>query len=121
MPRRLAQSVDYAMKGVKYAFRTQRNLWIHSIIALIVVGAGLYLRLSYYELGVLITAIAFVLVVEMVNTAIEQIVNLVTPTRRAGATIAKDVAAGAVLFASFCAIIIGCLIFIPHLGELFIR
>lgn len=121
MPRRLTQSINYALKGIGHAFRTQRNLWIHSFIALIVIAAAVYLKLDYPQIVVLMVAIAFVMISEMMNTAIEEIVNLVTPTRRAQATISKDVAAGAVLFASFCAIIIGCLVFIPHLSALITR
>ncbi|MFC1560008.1 diacylglycerol kinase family protein [Candidatus Margulisiibacteriota bacterium] len=118
MPRRLVQSFKYAGKGIKHAFKTQRNLWLHLFTSFIVIVVGIYMKLSYFELGVIVIAILFVLVTEMINTSIEEIVNLVTPTRRAGATIAKDVAAGAVLFAAFCAIIVGCLVFIPHLAEL---
>ena len=105
MPRKLVQSFSYATKGIKHAFKTQRNLFFHILIAAVVLGFGFYLRLSYFELTVLVVAIAFVVIAEMINTAVEEIVNLVTPTRRARATIAKDVAAGAVLFASICAII----------------
>ena len=121
MPRKLAQSFQYANKGIKHAFKTQRNLWVHLLIAMAVVGTGIYLKINYFEFVALVLAVAFVIITEMINTSIEEIVNLVTPTRRARATIAKDVAAGAVLFASFCAIIVGCLVFIPHLVKLFIR
>ena len=115
MPRRLVQSFQYAGKGIRHAFWTRRNIRIHFIIAAFVIAFGVYLKLSYYELIALILAICFVLISEMINTSIEEIVNLVTPTRRASATIAKDVAAGAVLFSTVCAIIVGCLIFIPHI------
>ena len=121
MPRRLLQSVKYANKGIKHAFKTQRNLWIHFIIAALIIGSGLYLQLSYFEFMAIVIAIGFVMIAEMVNTAIEEIVNLVTPTRRARATIAKDVAAGAVLFSAFCAIIVGCLVFIPHIMRMLIK
>jgi diacylglycerol kinase len=117
MPRRLFHSFKYAGQGIKHAFWTQRNIRIHLIIALIAFFLGLYLKLAYFELVAVVLAISFVLITEMINTAIEEIVNLVTPTRRAGATIAKDVAAGAVLFSAFCAILVGCLIFIPHIFK----
>lgn len=114
MPRRFIQSMRYAGQGIKHAFWTQRNIRIHVTIAAIVMTVGIYLELSFYELVAIVLAISFVLMAEMVNTSIEEVVNLVSPKRKKGATIAKDVAAGAVLFSSICAIIVGCLIFIPH-------
>ena len=115
MPRKLIQSFKYAGSGIKHAFWTQRNIRFHILIAIAALAFGSYIKLEYYELVALVLAICFVLISEMINTSIEEIVNLVTPTRRAAATIAKDVAAGAVLFSAICAIIVGCLIFIPHI------
>jgi len=118
MTRSLIQSFRYAFEGIKFALRTQKNFRIHFLIAVAVFSLGIYLKLGLFELDILICAICFVLITEMINTSLEEIVNLVTPTRRARATIAKDVAAGAVLFSSICAIIVGCLVFIPHLINL---
>lgn len=115
MPRKLIQSVKYAGQGIRHAFWTQRNIRIHLLIALVAFCLGIYLGLSNYELAVVLLTICFVLISEMINTAVEEVVNLVTPTRRSSAMIAKDVAAGAVLFSALCAIIVGCLIYIPHL------
>jgi diacylglycerol kinase len=115
MPRRFLSSFKYAGKGIQHAFWTQRNIRIHIFLAIFALAAGMYLKLTDFELVSLVLAICFVLISEMINTSIEEVVNLVTPTRRARATIAKDVAAGAVLFSAICAIIVGCLIFVPHL------
>ena len=115
MPRRLTQSFHYAGRGVKHALATQRNIRIHIVMALLVIGTGIYIKLSSYELAALIITICFVLVCEMINTAIEEAINLITTTHRVEAKIAKDVAAGAVLFSAFSAIIVGCLIFLPHI------
>jgi diacylglycerol kinase (ATP) len=115
MPRKLAQSFRYAGHGVKHALATQRNIRFHMVIALIVIIFGYLLKLSTYELAALAIAICFVIVSEMINTSIEEAINLMTTTHRAEAKIAKDVAAGAVLFSAVCAIIVGCLIFIPHI------
>jgi diacylglycerol kinase len=115
MPRKFYQSFKYAGQGIRHALNTQRNIRLHIAAAVAALVLGLILNISYYELVALVLAICFVLITEMINTSIEEIVNLVTPTRRAAATIAKDVAAGAVLFSAICAIIVGCLIFIPHI------
>jgi len=115
MPRKFVQSMKYAGNGIKHAFWTQRNIRIHIFIALFAFMLGLALKLEYYELIALILAICFVLISEMINTSIEEVVNMIAPSRSVGATVAKDVAAGAVLFSAICAIIVGCLIFIPHL------
>ena len=117
MPRKFMQSVRYAGKGIKHAFWTQRNIRIHTAIAIIVLALGVALGLSSYELVALVLAICFVIMSEMINTAIEETINLLSPSHHVSAMIGKDVAAGAVLFSSFCAIIVGCLIFIPHLVK----
>jgi diacylglycerol kinase len=109
------QSLRHARRGVRHAVSSQRNIRIHLVAAAAVFAFAVYLQLSYYELIALVLAICFVLISEMINTAIEEVVNFVSPTRSMPAMIAKDVAAGAVLFSSICAIIVGCLIFIPHL------
>lgn len=109
------KSLGHARRGVRHAVSTQRNIRIHLVIAALVIAFGVYLNLNDFELVAIILAISFVLISEMINTSIEEVVNLVTPGKRLRAKIAKDVAAGAVLFSSICAIIIGCLIFIPHL------
>ncbi len=115
MPRRFIQSLGYARRGVRHAVVTQRNIRIHLVMAALVFAFGVCLKLSDFELVALVLAISFVLMAEMVNTSIEEVVNLLTPRKKLPAKIAKDVAAGAVLFSSICAIIVGCLIFIPHL------
>jgi len=115
MPRKFAQSLSYAGHGIRHALRTQRNIRIHLAIAFVVFAFGVYLGLSSFELIALILTICFVLISEMINTSIEEAINLITTTHKVEAKIAKDVAAGAVLFSSICAIIVGCLIFIPHL------
>jgi diacylglycerol kinase len=115
MPRIFAQSLKYAGNGIKHAFWTQRNIRIHLSIAAIVIISGLFLNISTFEMVALLLSICFVIMSEMINTAIEEVVNLVVKEHRQEALIAKDVAAGAVLFSAFCAIITGLLIFIPHL------
>jgi diacylglycerol kinase len=116
MPRKFIQSVGYASRGIKHAFWTQRNIRIHIAIAFLVTIFGMLLGLTSFELVAVLITISFVIMSEMLNTAVEEVVNMVSPGHRQEASIAKDVAAGAVLFSALCAIIVGCLIFIPHLS-----
>ena len=117
MPRKFAQSLKYAGRGIKHAFMSQRNIRIHLAVGAIMIALGVYYELDFYEALALVIVIGFVLISEMINTAIEEVVNLVAPGKSVPGMIAKDVSAGAVLFSSICAIIVGCLIFIPHLSR----
>lgn len=112
---KLYRSFGYAFSGVSYALRTQFNMLVHIIATILVTVAGLYFGLTASEWSVIVLAICLVLVTEMLNTAIEATVDLFTEKQHPLAKIAKDVAAGAVLLAAFCSVIIGMLVFWPHL------
>lgn len=107
----IVESFDYALKGLIYAIRTQRNMRIHMIIAILVIISSLFLNLTRIEMIMLIFAIALVLITELLNTASELIIDLITEKHHPLAKIIKDMTAGAVLFASICAAIAGYLIF----------
>lgn len=111
--RTLLDSFNYAFEGVVYAFKTQRNIKIHFFAAGLVLLVSLVLKLTKLELLMLLTTIAFVIVTEMINTAIEVAIDMITREHHPLAAIAKNVAAGAVLVASFLAVIVGYLIFFP--------
>ena len=104
-------SFNYAFEGIIHVLRTQRNLRIHFLIAIVVIGAAAALGVQRLELIALLFAIAFVLVAEMVNTAIEGAIDASTTSFDPNAKLAKDVAAGAVLIAAVTAIAIGYLVF----------
>ena len=108
---RLIDSFNYAFEGIIHVLRTQRNLRIHFLIAIVVIGAAAALGVQRLELIALLFAIAFVLVAEMVNTAIEGAIDASTTSFDPNAKLAKDVAAGAVLIAAVTAIAIGYLVF----------
>jgi len=108
---RLIDSFNYAAEGIIHVLRTQRNLRIHFLIAIVVIGAAVALGAQRLELIALLLAIAFVLVAEMVNTAIEGAIDVSTTSFDPNAKLAKDVAAGAVLIAAITAIAIGYLVF----------
>ncbi len=108
----IIRSFDFALKGLVYALRTERNMRIHVISAVLVLILSLFLRLTRLELAVLILVIALVLITEILNTASELLVNMVTEEHHPIAKIIKDLSAGSVLFASICAVLTGYLLFI---------
>ena len=107
----LLDSFNYAFEGIIHVLRTQRNLRIHFLVAIAVVGAAAALGVDRLELIALLLAIAFVLVAEMVNSAIEGAIDISTTSFDPNAKLAKDVAAGAVLIASATAVAVGYLVF----------
>src|SRR5690349_12009572 len=107
----LIDSFNYAFEGIIHVLRTQRNLRIHFLIAIGVIAAAAALGVGRFELIVLLLAIAFVLVAEMVNSAIEGTIDVSTTSFDPNAKLAKDIAAGAVLIASTTAIAVGYLVF----------
>jgi diacylglycerol kinase (ATP) len=105
------RSFHHAFEGIIYATRTQRNMRLHLIAAALVLVATLYLRLQRpYVIGIVV-AIAMVLAFELVNTAVEALVDLLSPRPHPLAKVAKDAAAGAVLIVAFAAAGVGYLTF----------
>jgi diacylglycerol kinase (ATP) len=113
--RNLLESFNCAFEGVIYAFKTQRNVRIHFLLTTLVLVFSLALKVSKAELLILFLTIALVLITEMINTALETVVDLATQEYHDLAAIAKDVAAGAVLVASMVALVVGYLVFFPRL------
>ncbi|MFC1511151.1 diacylglycerol kinase family protein [Candidatus Margulisiibacteriota bacterium] len=113
MPRKFIKSFSFAREGAQHALKTQRNLWIHFMAGLLVLAFAAWLRISRLEFAVLVGAIFGVIVTEMLNTAIEELVNILSPEHRTEAALAKNVAAAAVLLASLGAVVVGGIIFIP--------
>jgi len=107
----------FACKGISYSFSTQLNFRIHCLIALFVINAGFYFALNTIEWLWIIAATAMVFIVELFNTAIETLVDLVSPDFNPKAGLIKDISAAAVLIASFMALIIGILIFLPKIID----
>ncbi|WP_025683263.1 diacylglycerol kinase family protein [Paenibacillus maysiensis] len=101
----------YAAEGVMYALRTQVNMRIHVVVALLVIVAGLTLHISRLDWLFVCVAIAIVIAAELFNTAVEAAVDLISPDIHPLAKAAKDTAAGAVLLAAVFAVIIGIFVF----------
>jgi diacylglycerol kinase (ATP) len=113
----LLDSFNYALEGVIHVLRTQRNLRIHFLAAILVFAAAIAVGVSRLQLIALVLAIAFVLVAEMLNTAIEGVIDVSTTSFDPNAKLAKDIAAGAVLIASITAVAVGYLVFESAAGA----
>ena len=100
-------------KSFGYAFE---GIWtgIHCLAVILVTAVGTFVGLTPMEWCICLLLFGMVISLELVNTAVEAVVDLVTEERKPLAKIAKDTAAGAVLFTAIMAVIIGCIIFIPH-------
>ncbi len=116
--RSLLKSFNYAIDGIIYSLRTQRNMRIHFAVAAAVLTAGLVLGISRVEVLILLFSISLVIIAELVNTAIESAIDVVTTAFDPLAKIAKDVAAAAVLIASLNAVFVGYLIFLSRVDPL---
>lgn len=116
--RSLKASFTFAFTGLAYAFRTQRNMRVHTLTATVVIVLGTLLRLPRRDFISVLAAIMVVMVAEMVNTALESVVDIASPHYHPLARIAKDVAAGAVLLAASGAAALGVWVFGPRLGLL---
>ena len=105
------ESFNFAIEGVIHVLRTQRNMRLHFAAAVAVIVVAVAVGVSKIELSVLLISIAFVLVAEMINTAIEGTIDAATTSFDPMAKLAKDIAAGAVLIASVNAVAVGYLVF----------
>ncbi len=115
----LILSFKYAWAGVRYAFNTQRNFRIHIAIGVLAVSLGLFLQITPMEMSVIVMTCAIVMVLELINTAIEAVVDLtVKQTYHELAKIAKDCAAGAVLISAIAAVLVAACILLPPLLQL---
>jgi diacylglycerol kinase (ATP) len=113
----ILESFNFALEGLIHVLRTQRNMRIHFAIAIAVLIVGLATGVNRLELIALLLAIAFVLIAEMINSAIEHAIDVSTTSFDPLAKLAKDIAAGAVLIASVNAIAIGYLVFSGEFAE----
>jgi len=116
--RSLLYSFDYAIRGIVYALRTQRNMRWHFLASAVVFTAALALRVSGLELIALVFAVGLVLTAELINTAVESTVDLAVEGYDPLAAVAKDVAAGAVLIASVTAVAVGYIVFFSRVTSL---
>lgn len=113
--RKRIKSFGYAFKGIASLLKKEHNAWIHCLAIVVVTSLGFYFHISPTEWCIVLLCFGMVLAAEGFNTAIERLVDLVSPERHPVAGDVKDVAAGAVLICAIAAAIIGCIIFLPYL------
>ena len=114
----LTGSFRCAIEGAVHVFRTQRNARIHAAMVVVVSVVAAVLQCSRIEVAVLVLTMGMVLVAEIANTVAETIVDLASPDYHELARIAKDVAAGGVLVAALCSVVVGLIILGPPLWAL---
>lgn len=116
--KKFLRSFGYAVEGLKLAVVVDQNVKIHLVVGTVVLVASFLLQVTVFEFLFIVFAIFFVIITEMINTAIEEMTNLIVNEHRREAKIAKDVAAASVLLAAIFAVIVGSIILLPKLLAL---
>lgn len=116
--RNIINSFNYAVTGILQAMKTEKNLRFQYITAIVVISFSLFFDFSRLEFLILLVTISLVLITEMLNTAIEKTIDIITKDYHPLAKIAKDVAAGAVLISAVNAIVVGYLLFFDRLNPI---
>jgi len=111
-------SFRFAWKGIKFVFKTQANMWVHSVAAVLAILLSVILHISRFEWLIILLCICLVMALEIVNTAIEVLADQLHPDWDPKIGLVKDLAAAAVLIAAVFSFIIGCCIFGPALTRL---
>lgn len=119
--KRFLHSFKFSFEGIKYAVYNEVNIFVMIIMAIIAIALGIILKISYVECLVVVLLIGVILSLELVNTSIEAVVDLVTNDKKPLAKVAKDCASGAVSVMSIVAVILGLMIYLPKIIELFVR
>ncbi len=116
--RRTIESFNFALRGLWYVIRTQRHFHFHLFAAIVVVILGFAFEISVQQWLAVVIVIFLVFSAEAFNTAIEKLVDLVSPEYNRLAGLVKDIAAGAVLLTAIVAVIVGVIVFLPPLWQL---
>jgi undecaprenol kinase len=111
-------AMTFAMQGLLSAFRKEAHLRLHLFVALAVVAAGLYLHISYTDWCIVLTCIFMVMIIEIINSAMERLCDLIMPDIHPTVKYIKDIAAGAVLLTCIFATLAGVIVFYPYLAQL---
>ena len=114
------RSFRYAWQGIRQCVGREQNLSFHLIVTVLVIGAGFAFGITPGEWTAICLCIGLVVSTELFNTAIERLVDLVSPQRHPLAGQVKDIAAGAVLVCALAAIAVGLIIFVPYLTRIFL-
>ena len=116
---KIIKSFKYAIQGIQTGIKEEKNMKVHILIMLLVIIAGIILKINKIEWLICIILFGFVISLELINTAIENIVDFITLEKNEKAKIIKDTSAGAVLISAITSAIIGLIIFIPKIMVYF--
>ncbi len=111
------KSFGYAGNGIKEAFQNEPNFRFHTIVGIFALILGFIFKLSVEKFALLILTIFLVIILELLNTAIEKVVDKISPNYSHLAKVAKDVSAAAVLLSAFAAVLVGLLLFGPNIVQ----
>lgn len=117
--RRLIQSFKYAGKGIYYALKEEQNMKIHFLLSFVVLIFAFIFKISAYEAIALVLVISFVVAMEMINTVLERVMDIIKPRMHPYAKHVKDMLAAVVLVSALSSILVGLIIFLPKILELF--
>lgn len=112
------ESLKNASRGLKYVLKTERNARIIFLCGVIAILLGFLVKLSFYEICLIILTVWLVFMAEIFNTLIEDLIDLFRNQKDPGIKLLKDTSSGAVLLASICSVIIGIFIFLPRILEI---
>ncbi len=115
--RKVTNSFAFAIEGIVQAFKSEPNFRIHIFFSILVIGGAFYFQFSQFEWLIVFFTIAWVLVLELVNTSFEKVVDIASPRYSLKAKFAKDVSAAAVLLSAILALVVAALLFIPKVLE----
>lgn len=114
----IVKSFGYAGNGIKDAFKNEPNFKIHLSLAILSIILAIFLGLTNVEFAILLITITIVLILELVNTVVEKIVDVISPEISQEAKIIKDLSAGIVLISALSAIVVGVILFLPKILQL---
>lgn len=117
--KRFLKSFKNSMDGLINAYKNEQSLYIHAVSSILIIACGIFLKISFSEWAILLISLAVVLTLELVNTAIEVVVDLITTEWHILAKIAKDSGSAATFVASLATVVICAFIFIPKIIVLF--
>ncbi len=114
------ESIRYAWRGVIYVLKSEPNFRIQLVVAGLVLILAWMLQLSFVQVSVLVITITLVVVMEVVNTVVEGLADVVHPDQHEEVRKVKDMMAGAVMLVSVSAIVVGLFVFVPSIVSLFV-
>lgn len=115
--KKIYKSFGYAFSGLESAWRLDQNMRIHALVSILVIIASIFFKISRFEFIIMLVMIILVFTAEMLNTALEKTVDLITKNYDIDAKLAKDVSSAMVLVSAVGSVVVGFIIFIPYILD----